>query len=123
MFWNDLWGIGMLKWRFPQLFSFANKWKVSVKQQLHENFSLPLPEQAMHQFTELQTLLDTWHFDHETHDVWMYIWGNALFIHLKTSLQAVEWHPPCISSLQMVMEDFSTTKTQILLLAITEGQA
>lgn len=41
-FWNDLWGLGMIKWRFPQLSPFAKKKNASVLKfwsvDIHDNF-------------------------------------------------------------------------------------
>lgn len=57
-FWNDNWGFGSIKEKFPELFSFSFKDNLPIQEYLHhanlmENFHTPLSSQAYHQFLEL----------------------------------------------------------------------
>lgn len=77
VFWSDLWGLGVIKWRFPQMFSFANRRNASVQKflsvDIQQNFNLPLFVMAVEQFHELISLLDEWEPGGAPHDEWSYI--------------------------------------------------
>jgi len=88
LFWDDCWTGQPLKHAYPELFSFAKKSEISLKEVLAENqtsglFNLPLTTLAFDQFHELQETLHNLNPSSDF-DVWFYIWGSSSF----TSKQA-----------------------------------
>lgn len=83
MFWKDLWDLGVLQWRFPQLFSFARLKNISCRDFLSKDpatqFWLPMSQEAAAQLVQLQQLLDGMNINNQEHDVWSYIWGSSIF--------------------------------------------
>lgn len=84
VFWGDLWDLGVLKWKYPQLFSFARNKRCSVKQFIEwdesMSFFLPLSQIACNQLTELKLAIDELHLDVTIEDTWSYIWGLPPFL-------------------------------------------
>lgn len=82
-FWNDLWDLGVLKWRFLELFSFARKCRLFVAQfnywELSRNFRLPLSQQAATQLQMLTSELENINLSFADDDIWSYIWGSPNF--------------------------------------------
>ena len=83
LFWDDCWAGQPLKQTFPELFSFAKKAEISLKNTLAESqfyrlFNLPLSIQAFDQLQELQELLHSLNPSSNL-DVWRYIWGDSTF--------------------------------------------
>jgi hypothetical protein len=80
VFWLEEWNGTILKLRFPQLFSFVKKPKISlnfmVNNELSRIFSLPLSGQATDQLTQVQALLNNLHLDPNVDDNWNYVWGS-----------------------------------------------
>jgi hypothetical protein len=65
LFWNDIWNGRVLKFTYPELFSFATKENVTLKEVLASvsfqiNFQLPLSEEAFHQFCDLSIFCKLW---------------------------------------------------------------
>jgi hypothetical protein len=65
LFWNDIWNGRVLKFTYPELFSFATKENVTLKEVLasvsfQSNFQLPLSEEAFHQFRDLSIFCKLW---------------------------------------------------------------
>jgi hypothetical protein len=60
-FWSHTWNLGVLKWKFPHLFSFAKNQNISVEkilsQDVYANFSAPLTVEAVEQWIQLSAML------------------------------------------------------------------
>jgi hypothetical protein len=56
-FWRDTWNLGVLQWKFPQLFSFGLHKNISAKAfrsgDIQRNFWLPLSVEASEQQSKL----------------------------------------------------------------------
>ena len=83
LFWEDCWSGQPLKQTYPELFLFAKKTEISLKDVLAESqiygfFYLPLSTQAFDQFHELQEILHSLNPSSDF-DVWSYIWGGNTF--------------------------------------------
>lgn len=78
-FWLDTWDLGVPKWSYPQLFSFARNKEISVQkfclQQHIQNFHLTMSPQAVAQLYQLNALVQAANFNHLLNDSWFYIWG------------------------------------------------
>lgn len=82
-FWEDLWGNDLLSHRFPELFSFAKKKKITFAEgatqvPIHSLFHLPLSQQAHEQIIQLQVELEGLHLSNLP-DSWQYIWNSNMF--------------------------------------------
>ena len=60
-FWQDNWGHGTIKDKFPELFSYSSNVNLTIKEFLQatyivENFHTPLSTQAHQQFQDLQAI-------------------------------------------------------------------
>lgn len=88
LLWTDLWDGQVPCQDFPELFSFARNKAISISSaksatSLGQLFHLPLSSQAFAQVQVLLTALD--HQANATeHDIWVYIWGSAMFSSSKT---------------------------------------
>lgn len=82
-FWNDLWDIGVPKWRFQQPFSFTRKKTLSVHQFLEWDlgriFRLPLSQQASSQLVQIREEIEGLQLNSKGNDAWTYIWGSTVF--------------------------------------------
>jgi hypothetical protein len=82
-FWSDTWNLGVLKWQFPQLFSFAKNQNISVEkflsQDVYANFSTPLTVEAAEQWIQLSALLHNLQSTTNGDDHWSYIWGSPVY--------------------------------------------
>lgn len=91
MFWSDMW-LGMIpETSFPELYSFAKTKTTTFSSAMNEHsfqnlFHLPLSEEAFSQFTQLQNLMDSFHFD-DARDTWGYNWGSNFFSSSKVYKQ------------------------------------
>ena len=100
LFWHDCWIGQPLNLTYPELFSFASKTEISLRDvlagnQAHRLFNLPLSTQAFDQFQDLQEIIQNL-TPSSDFDIWQYIWGSNTF----TSKQAythlmgsIEVHP------------------------------
>lgn len=83
MFWKDTWDLGVLQWKYPQLFSFVTDQYISVSkflsQDAYENFHAPLSIIASTQLQELAVLVHSLTQQRPPHDTWTYIWGMEVF--------------------------------------------
>jgi hypothetical protein len=87
LFWNDIWNGRVLKFTYPELFSFATKENVTLKEVLasvsfQSNFQLPLSEEAFYQFCDLSIFLQALEINGDN-DSWSYIWGNRQYSSAK----------------------------------------
>jgi hypothetical protein len=78
-FWNDQRDLGVIKSRFPQLFSFARK-KICLVKQFHSwednrSFSLPLSQFASAQLIQLKNEIAALQSTTAGEDEWSYSWG------------------------------------------------
>lgn len=83
LFWDDMWGSGICKQEYPEIYSFATKTNISLQafveeESLNNLFNLPLSQEAFHQWQSLELALDTVILTQEK-DEWAYIWGNLNF--------------------------------------------
>jgi hypothetical protein len=83
LLWKDQWNGLRPEVAYPELFSFANNQFVTFKAALSrdnllQNFNLPLSAEAYHQFLELQQSI-TGRTVIGENDQWRYSWGNASF--------------------------------------------
>ena len=81
LFWEDLWGSGVLALKYPCLFSFARDQRISVKNvmEVHDLaslFALPLSEQAHDELQAMQNELLSVPFDDDQKDIWTLTWGS-----------------------------------------------
>jgi hypothetical protein len=88
MFWDDLWGDSIVADDFPRLFSFARHKSISVKavmeaQDLDTLFFLPLSREAFAELQDLQLLLQSFAFDRDSYDSWVFIWGSPSYSSAK----------------------------------------
>lgn len=78
-FWLESWSGEILKFKFPQLFSFVKKPKASLNfmtsNEAQRIFSLPLSSQAVSQLQQIQVILYNLQVNPEAHDIWHYTWG------------------------------------------------
>jgi len=83
MLWQDEWSDGLLKDKFPELFSFVRKPKCSIIFQLDKDtavaFFLPLSPQASAQLEAMQALFQDFSWDMNSEDHWKYIWGSITY--------------------------------------------
>jgi hypothetical protein len=83
VFWSDTWNVGVLKWKFPQLFSFAKNQKILVEsflsQDVYANFSTPLTVEGAEQWIQLSAMLHNMQSTTNGDDHWSYIWGSLVF--------------------------------------------
>ena len=84
VFWQDNWGHGSIRDKFPELFSFSTKDNLTIKDFLQapdmvENFILPLSSQAHQQFQELQGITQSLQITNQV-DRWIYPWGNTYLL-------------------------------------------
>jgi len=83
MLWQDEWSDGLLKDKFPELFSFVRKPKCSIIFQLDKDtavaFFLPLSPQASAQLEAMQALFQDFSWDMNSEDHWKYIWGSTTY--------------------------------------------
>jgi hypothetical protein len=83
VFGNDSWDLGVLKWKYPQLFSFAKKQSISLlkflSQDVYANFFTQLSDEAAAQWNELADLLNNLPNLGISEDSWSYIWGTTTF--------------------------------------------
>jgi hypothetical protein len=83
MFLDRCMGLGVLRWKYPELYAYAPKKNISVKSFIQgdiENFLwLPLSMVASAQLTELQATLSSFHLSLEENEIWSYIWGADTF--------------------------------------------
>jgi hypothetical protein len=99
-FWNDQWDLGVIKSRFPQLFSFARKKVCSVKQFLtwedNRSFFLPLSQIAFAQLNQLKNEIATLQSNLVGEDEWSYSWGSSSYFYHKAYevLQGSHLAPP-----------------------------
>lgn len=83
-FQHDLWNGNVLKFEYPQLYSYTTKdsitlGKVLETEALHQ---LPLSEEAFQQFCDVDVMLQALqHMNNK--DQWTYIWGNGNFSSAK----------------------------------------
>lgn len=82
-FWDDLWGSEILSHKFPELFSYARKKKITFAEgvshtPLHSLFHLPLSQQAHMQMIQLQVILDGFPVN-DASDIWSYIWNSNIY--------------------------------------------
>lgn len=77
-FWEDIWNFGMLKFQYPQLFSFARDHRISVVtflvRSVAENIHFPLSIIASQQLTQLEDQLHTLLINSDSNQC-SYIWG------------------------------------------------
>jgi hypothetical protein len=82
-FWSDTWDLGVPKWKYPQLFSFAKNQNISLQkflsQDAYANFFTPLSEEAVEQWSELDNLIQRLELVSSKDDRWSYIWGSSVF--------------------------------------------
>jgi hypothetical protein len=81
LFWKDMWNGSTLQIKYPQLFSFCTHENSTLsavmnQEDLHDNFQLPLSEQAFQQYCELEMFMQSLQLN-ENGDQWTYIWGSA----------------------------------------------
>jgi hypothetical protein len=86
-FWRDTWDLGVLQWKFPQLFSFALNKNISLKafktRQIERHFWRPLSIEASGQLEELQIMLSNIQASTSEKDKWTYIWNSdEYFCHM-----------------------------------------
>jgi hypothetical protein len=87
LFWSDMWNGRIMKISFAQLYSFALKENIIVKEVIEQDnlqdiFHLPLFEETYEQCCELDALLQSLQFSGEN-DTWSYIWGNGQYSSVK----------------------------------------
>jgi hypothetical protein len=87
-FWDDLWGSEILSQKFPVLFSYTRKKKITFAEgvahtPVHSLFHLPLSQQAHMQLIQLQVILDGFPVN-DASDIWSYIWNSNLFLVKRT---------------------------------------
>lgn len=85
--WSDLWEGQVPSQTFPELCFFAKNKSLSihvVKQmvQLEQMFHLPLSPKAYDQLNGFLVKIENT-ANSDDQDVWSYIWGKSLFLHLK----------------------------------------
>jgi hypothetical protein len=78
MFWDDLWGDSILADDFPHLFSFVRHKHISVEAVMEAHdldtlFFLPLSREAFAKLQDLQLLLQSFAFDRDSYDSWVFI--------------------------------------------------
>jgi hypothetical protein len=82
-FWSDTWNLGVLKWQFPQLFSFCKNQNISVEKFLshdvYANFSTPLSVEAAEQWFHLSDMLHSLEITSSRDDHLSFIWGSLVF--------------------------------------------
>lgn len=81
LFWEDCWSGRPLKLEFPELFSFAKKANVSLKNVHIANhfsslFHLPLSVEAFGQLQIVENLVQAFQPSMQV-DSWHYIWGSV----------------------------------------------
>jgi hypothetical protein len=78
-FWSDTWNSGVLKWKFPVLFSVAKNQNISLHKFLSQdafaNFFTPLSEEVADQWYQLSNLIQNLHIMASDDDHRTYIWG------------------------------------------------
>ena len=100
-FWQDNWGHNILQHKYPELHSFCHKADLTVHEFLQmdnpmEHFHTPLSLPALHQFQELQYILQNTQLS-DSHDSWNYSWGSAFSsIKLYKCLTESDHNPPVI---------------------------
>jgi hypothetical protein len=80
-FWEDLWSVGVLSFRYPRLYSHAHDAGISVNEiisapDLDSLFMLPLTQEAFGELQELRQELQNQEFDLQHSDIWTYQWGS-----------------------------------------------
>ncbi|KAG8067016.1 hypothetical protein GUJ93_ZPchr0005g15381 [Zizania palustris] len=98
--WFDLWFSHPMEFLFPHLFSFAKVKKISLakfcqSQDLSTHFFLPLSNEALFEFQQLQAIITRMNITTDASDLWNYIWGSTRF------------HPQ-----RMYLKSFSGSQTQ-----------
>lgn len=83
LFWEDTWNGKMLRYEYPELYSFAKQTNIRVAKvlmlnQFQDHFQLPLSEIAFNQFLEVEIWLHSMQ-QSEMADEWSYIWGSKDF--------------------------------------------
>jgi hypothetical protein len=76
-----MWNGNTLQIKYPQLFSFSTHENSTLsavmnQEDLHDNFQLPLSEQAFQQYCELEMFMQSLQLNGNG-DQWTYIWGSA----------------------------------------------
>jgi hypothetical protein len=87
LFWADMWNGRVLKHTYLELFSFAAKESVTLKDVLESdsfqsNFHMPPSEEAYRQFCELSIYLQALEINGDK-DAWSYIWGSKNYSSAK----------------------------------------
>jgi hypothetical protein len=93
--WEDLWDNEPMAHKFPELYSFAKKKKMVLKDGIsqtpfHNLFNLPLSTQAHSQMIQLQTRLQQIQLD-KSADKWSYIWNSSKFL-VKRAYKHLKGH-------------------------------
>jgi hypothetical protein len=93
-FWQDTWNSGVLKWSFPQLFSFALNKNISFQAfnsgDLQRHFWTPLSlEASADQLEDLQDALMNLSLNPLDNDRWSYIWNNDEFSTKQAYMQII----------------------------------
>ena len=91
--WHDLWDGTICSQAFPELFSFAKNQYISVSlaatdTPFHVQFHLPLPPEAYAQYLQLNDMVQSIQFQHDS-DVWTYIWRSSAFSSRKAYKQLI----------------------------------
>jgi hypothetical protein len=85
--------LGVLQWKFPQLFSFALNKNISLKAfktgQLERHFWRHLSIEASEQLEEMQTMLINIQSSSGENDKWSYIWNSSEYFYHKGYLQII----------------------------------
>lgn len=106
-FWNDSWNVGVLKWKYPDLYEFAHNKNIIVQSFVSTDVEnllwLPLSMTASSQLTELQGLLQQFNLGLESPDIRNYIWGSNAYS-VQKGLSQVNWGMQCITMVQVDVE-------------------
>jgi hypothetical protein len=98
-FWNDLWDVVVLKWKYPELSSFRKK-SLSVQQFLNwdpgRSFFMPLSQQAHGKLEAVLLDIQQLALSPSAKDVWTYIWGSSDYICKKAYISLSGNHPASI---------------------------
>jgi hypothetical protein len=83
-FWRDTWNLGVLQWKFPQLFSYALNKNISLKAfregDIQSHFWTPLSIEALDQQDQLQQLLELIQVNPTEANHWTCIWNSGEYI-------------------------------------------
>jgi len=97
---GDCWHGQPLRLTFPELFSFAKKPNISLKNAISVSpasslFNLPLSVEAFGQFQQIESIIQDFRPSVEA-DIWCYIWGTSNFTPKKAYCQLLgtSWADP-----------------------------